>query len=56
MINRCPPSLRVGDYGNILIINADSNLKRLIGLALPGMEHFVQYSATLQMLCSTARI
>lgn len=32
---------------NILIINADSNLKRLIKLALPGMEHFVQYSATL---------
>ncbi|MDR4479273.1 MAG: hypothetical protein R3B37_05930 [Nitrospira sp.] len=33
---------------NILIINADVNLKRLIKLALPGMEHFVQYSATLQ--------
>jgi hypothetical protein len=32
---------------NILIINADSNLKRLIKLALPGTEHFVQYSATL---------
>lgn len=33
---------------NILIINADPNLKRLIKLALPGMEHFVQHSATLQ--------
>ena len=32
---------------NILIINADSYLKRLIKLALPGMEHFLQYSATL---------
>ncbi len=34
---------------NILIINADANLKRLIKLALPGMEHFAQYSATLQV-------
>lgn len=34
---------------HILIINADSNLKRLIKLALPGMEHFVQHSATLQI-------
>ena len=33
---------------NILIINADSYLKRLIKLALPGMEHFLQYSATFQ--------
>lgn len=33
---------------NILIINADSNLRRLIKLALPGMEHFVQYSANRQ--------
>ncbi len=33
---------------NILIINADSNLKRLVKLALPGMEHFVQHCATLQ--------
>ena len=33
---------------NILIINADANLKRLIKLALPGMEHVVQHSATLQ--------
>jgi len=33
---------------NILIINADPNLKRHIKLALPGMEHFVQYSANLQ--------
>lgn len=33
---------------NILIINADSNLRRLIKLALPGMEHFVQYSASWQ--------
>lgn len=33
---------------NILIINADSNLKRLIKLAIPGMEHFVRHSATLQ--------
>ncbi len=33
---------------NILIINADSNLKRLTKLALPGMEHFVQHCATLQ--------
>lgn len=37
---------------NILIINADVNLKRLIKLALPGMEHFVQYSATLQAACA----
>jgi len=33
---------------NILILNADSNLKRLINLALPGMEHFVRHSATLR--------
>ena len=33
---------------SILIINADANLKRLIKLALPGMEHSVQHSATLQ--------
>jgi hypothetical protein len=33
---------------NILILNADSNLKRLIKLALPGMEHFVRHSATLR--------
>ncbi len=37
---------------NILIINADPNLKRLIRLALPGMEHFVQHSATLQTACT----
>ncbi|MCS6290408.1 MAG: hypothetical protein H8K10_15740 [Nitrospira sp.] len=37
---------------NILIINADTNLKRLIKLALPGMEHFVQHSATLQTACA----
>jgi len=37
---------------NILIINADANLKRLIKLALPGMEHFVQHSATLQTACA----
>ena len=36
---------------NILIINADANLKRLITLALPGMEHSVQHSATLQTAC-----
>ena len=36
---------------NILIINADANLKRLIKLALPGMEHSVQHSATLQTAC-----
>ncbi len=33
---------------NILIVNADPNLKRLIKLALPGMEHFVRHTATLQ--------
>ena len=37
---------------NILIINADANLKRLIKLALPGMEHSVQDSATLQTACA----
>ncbi len=34
---------------NILIINADENLKRLIQLALPGMEHVIQHSGSLQM-------
>lgn len=33
---------------NILIINADANLKRIIQLALPGMEHFVQYTPALK--------
>jgi DNA-binding NtrC family response regulator len=33
---------------NILIVNADPNLKRLVKLALPGMEHFVRHSASLQ--------
>jgi DNA-binding response OmpR family regulator len=33
---------------NILVVNADPNLKRLIKLALPGMEHFVRHSADLQ--------
>ena len=37
---------------NILIINADANLKRLIKLALPGMEHSVQHSTTLQTACA----
>lgn len=37
---------------NILVVNADPNLKRLIELALPGMEHFVRHSANLQ----TARV
>ncbi|MBS0171249.1 MAG: hypothetical protein JSR62_12925 [Nitrospira sp.] len=37
---------------NILIINADSNLQRLIKLALPGIEHFVQYSANWQTACT----
>ena len=37
---------------NILIINADANLKRLMKLAVPGMEHFVQHSATLQTACA----
>ena len=37
---------------NILIINADASLKRLLKLALPGMEHFVQHSATLQTACA----
>lgn len=37
---------------NILIINADANLKRLITLALPGMGHSVQHSATLQTACA----
>ncbi|MCC2639624.1 MAG: protein of unknown function, putative CheY-like signal transduction response regulator [Nitrospira sp.] len=30
---------------NILVINADQNLKRLIKLALPGMEHVIRHSA-----------
>lgn len=34
---------------NILIINADENLKRLIQLALPGMEHFIQHSGSLRI-------
>jgi DNA-binding response OmpR family regulator len=33
---------------NILVVNADLNLKRLIKLALPGMEHVVRHSASLQ--------
>jgi DNA-binding NarL/FixJ family response regulator len=33
---------------NVLVVNADPNLKRLIKLALPGMEHFVRHSATLK--------
>ena len=33
---------------NILVVNADPNLKRLIKLALPGMEHFIRHSASLQ--------
>ena len=37
---------------NILIINADANLKRLITLALPGMGRSVQHSATLQSACA----
>ena len=37
---------------NILIINADANLKRLIKLALPGMEHSVQHRTTLQTACA----
>jgi len=37
---------------NILIINADSNLRRLIKLALPGMEHFVQHSLSWQTGCA----
>ena len=37
---------------NILIIHADANLKRLIKLALPGLEHSVQHSATLQTACA----
>lgn len=41
-----------GIMANILIINADSNLKRLIKLALPGMEHFVQHSASWQTACT----
>lgn len=36
---------------NILVVNADLNLKRLIKLALPGMEHFVRHSATLKTAC-----
>jgi hypothetical protein len=34
---------------NILVMNADPNLKRLIKLALPGMEHFVQHSGSLKI-------
>ncbi len=37
---------------NILIINADSNLQRLIKLALPGIEHFIQYGASWQTACA----
>lgn len=33
---------------NILVVNADLNLKRLIQLALPGMEHYVRHCASLQ--------
>ncbi len=33
---------------NILVVNADSNLKRLIKLALPGMENFVRHTVSLQ--------
>jgi response regulator of citrate/malate metabolism len=34
---------------NILVINADPKLKRLVKLAVPGMEHFVRYSDSLQI-------
>ena len=33
---------------NILVVNADSHLKRLIKLAVPGMEHFVRHTDSLQ--------
>ncbi len=33
---------------NILVVNADLNLKRLMKLAFPGMEHVVRHSASLQ--------
>lgn len=33
---------------NVLVVNADPNLKRLIKLALPGMEHFVRHSTSLK--------
>jgi DNA-binding response OmpR family regulator len=33
---------------NVLVINADPNLKRLIKLALPGMEHVIRHSADLK--------
>ncbi|MDN5943552.1 MAG: hypothetical protein L0H94_16870, partial [Nitrospira sp.] len=33
---------------NILVVNADPALKRLIKLALPGMEHVVRHSADVQ--------
>ncbi|KXK04352.1 MAG: hypothetical protein NBKEAIPA_00665 [Nitrospirae bacterium] len=33
---------------NVLVINADSNLKRLVKLALPGIEHFIRHSTSLQ--------
>src|ERR687897_783253 len=35
---------------NILVVNADPNLKRLIKLAIPGMEHFVRHSDNLQTI------
>lgn len=33
---------------NVLVVNADPNLKRLIKLALPGMEHFVRHSDSMK--------
>ena len=33
---------------NILVLNADPYLKRLIKMAVPGMEHFVRHSDNLQ--------
>lgn len=33
---------------NVLVVNADSILKRLIKLALPGMEHVIRHSVDLK--------
>lgn len=33
---------------NILVVNADPTLKRLVKLAVPGMEHFVRFTTDFQ--------
>ena len=50
--------LRSKIMANILVINADPKLKRLVKLAVPGMEHLVRYSDGLQIdhLQSSSRL